>query len=180
MTVSVRDTLVRRFPRRSGWLPSRHTVVHEGIPNALASFVDRPQASAWYPHYDFETIRWQLGRCPMIESATILAEGAAAVIWHLHRNSDWQMVLFQLPGGEDQLPLVIGQAARVAWRRGGNILSTLVSKMDRLYDDNLMRQLYFKTDEHYPLYLFKPPEDPMPLINLQRLNGLATDLASIG
>ena len=121
---------LRRMPR-----PAEAVRTEPGVAAAAAPLFEGEGIEGWHPVYDFEYLDWQIGRCPVLESATCftpsVAPQAAALFWR-QRSSGfrWRMALAAAPGARGPLMAVLSEAVRQIGARKGSVISVLVSQLD--------------------------------------------------
>lgn len=178
-----RAPLVGRAPLPAARTSARRTRVEAGVAHALDALLAAPRGPGWFPAYDTSYLDWVVGRCPVLECASILAPDdgaprAAALLWRRRESAArWRLALFAAPDecGPDGLArAVLARAAREARRRGGSLLSLLLSRLDDDLASAVRGGLRAFEREPQPLYVLVSRSPDVD--ELGRLSYLDADL----
>ena len=166
------------------------TRIVPGISGEIAPLLDAELArtasgNPTRPAYELAYVDWLLGRCPEIETWTVLAgtngpPGAAAALWRRRAtpNPEWRVVLWQLPGDNAAARAVLDAAARRARAEGGNMLAAMVSFNDTERRDAFASSGFSPRRGNHPLYISARSAD-QPCLPISGLSLLDTDMAYI-
>jgi hypothetical protein len=122
------------------WMPKRmgrsDVTTQAGVAPQIAPLVELRQGNGWYPHYDVEYVDWQIGRSPLLLSATSYSRGvgdplAAALYWRPRAFSDfWRLALWWNKEHPERLSSVIDEAISRVYQDHGMGISVIVSHLD--------------------------------------------------
>lgn len=166
---------LRRMPR-----PVKAVRTEAGVAPAAAPLFEGAGVEGWHPAYDFEYLDWQVGRCPVLESATCFTPSAkpqaAALFWRLRASGfRWRMALAAVPGAQAPLTAVLCEAIRRIGERSGSLVSVLVSQLDEDLVAALRAQPRSIARTRCPLFLLATKAVSEPIDGLHRLSFLDTD-----
>ena len=167
----------RRTVARGGAVVGSEAGIAPALMRALSSATGA--GNGWVPTYDFEHLQWMLGRCPVVEAASVYSTGtappAAAVVWRPTNGRRWRMAVWQAPGSDSQAAAVIDEAVRLVDRQGGHAVSTLAARTDTATLALLSAANFQEGELSLPLYVLAAGETPVH--DVARLSHLDSDLA---
>lgn len=157
----------------------------QGVSEAAASLFGVPRSAGWHPHYDYEYVDWQVGRCPTLTSWTCYAtaEGepqAAAVLWRSSKSTDfWRISLWAKLGVQDYLWAVLRQAVKHIRDQKALSVSIIVSHLDIELIGFLRANGFLLFSGRDPLFLCAPKDGGQQIDELSSLSYMDTDSASL-
>jgi hypothetical protein len=151
-----------------------------GVSRAIAPLL--VAGGGWRPRYDFEYVDWQIGRCPALLSATCYAPAdspqAAAALWRTRQDPGlWRAAIWAHPDAREAADSVAAAALEHAYENQGEVLSILVSRLDRELAGILRRRGFFTRRPRRPLDAILNAKGNEPFEELHGLSFLDTDLA---
>jgi hypothetical protein len=154
--------------------------VEAGVSPALADMRQCVSDNECVPSYDHDYLDWQLGRCPGIESASVLSPSrearAGALCWRLTGGKQWRMALWVGGAAEESAHAVVWKALNEIARRGGHAVSAITSRTDAATAALLENAGFRATGRELPLYVLSRAGLTAPQ-SLARLSYLDSDLA---
>jgi hypothetical protein len=166
------------------WIPrsARAVKTESGLARAVAPLIEAGSGEHWAPEYDFGYVDWQIGRSPVLLSATSYSPDqgsprAAALYWRPRSSSHfWRLVLWAEPDSSDHLTAVLRAAVSHVYESGGMAISTIVSRLEieRL---RFLKAAGFVARGRRALYHCAGGDRASPPVELSGLSYLDTDLA---
>jgi len=161
--------------------------IQPGVAPRLEHALARHPQPTPAPAYDLEYVQWQCGRCPEIDSWTVLdgrdvAAAAAAVVFRARcAPGHWRMVWWE-PAAGAAAPgaKVLRAASAFAYAQGARSLSAIVSRADERAASRLRAEGFMLQRGGQPLYV--NPSDRTAFVPFDRVGSLSyldTDLAHL-
>ena len=152
-----------------------------GIALRLAAVLEgATRGAAWSPSYDFSYVRWQLERCPVLESLTVYVDDraalAAAVVWRPKGGAHWRIACWASDTGAEHCGAVIDEAVSRVDALGAESLSALAGRSDMESLGWLKAAGFRENALSLPLYvLARDPNTP-----IDRVSGLGYTDSDLG
>lgn len=173
-----------RERRQRAW---RNAEIELGVSEKLQPLLDICPGEGHYALYDLPFLQWQIGRCPILSSATVTlcdrrGLRAGALLWR-HQDSvlSWRAAVWARPGsrGEYQhaLERILLASTEHIYREGGALLSLVVSRGDEALKAALTHLGFRATRGHRALYAAHNAHSSQSIVELSGLNFLAADLS---
>ncbi len=173
-----------RERRQRAW---RNAAIEIGVGETLQPLLDTCPGEGYYALYGLPFLQWQIGRCPVLSSATVTLSDrrglrAGSLLWR-HQDSvlSWRAAIWARPGsrGEYQhaLESVLLAATEHVYREGGALLSLVVSRGDTALKAALTHLGFRATRGHRALYASHNDNSSQSIVELNSLNFLAADLS---
>ena len=168
------------------WIPrgarARAVRTESGLARSAARLIEADGGEHWAPGYDFGYVDWQIGRSPVLVSATSYspdrgAPRAAALYWRPRTSAElWRLALWAAPDSHDHLAAVLREAVSHVYENGGMAISTIASRLetDRL---GFLKAAGFVAGSRRALYHCASSDRERPPVELSGLSYLDTDLA---
>jgi len=161
--------------------------IQPGVAPRLEHALARHPQPTPAPAYDLEYVQWQCGRCPEIDSWTVLdgrdvAASAAAVVFRARSApGHWRMVWWEPAAGAAAAGAnVLRAASAFARAQGARSLSAIVSRADERAASRLRAEGFMLQRGGQPLYV--NPSDRAAFVPFDRVGSLSyldTDLAHL-
>jgi hypothetical protein len=169
-----------RWIRRSA--RGRAVRTESGVARLAARLIEADGGEHWAPSYDFNYVDWQIGRSPVLVSATSYspdrgAPRAAALYWRPRASSEfWRLALWAKPDSYDHLAAVLREAVSHVYESGGMAISAIVSRLEteRL---GFLKAAGFVAGGRRALYHCSSSDRNSSPVELSGLSYLDTDLA---
>jgi hypothetical protein len=168
---------LRRVPR-----PTQAVRTESGLVPAAAPLIESEGRGHPAPAYDFGYVDWQIGRSPVLVSATSYgpprgSPRAVALYWSPRDSLGlWRLAVWAEPDSSAQLSAVLRTAVRHVYERGGIVLSTIVSRLETERID-LLHSAGFVSRGSRALYYCASGAQASAPFELSGLSYLDTDLA---
>jgi hypothetical protein len=166
------------------WIPrgARLVKTESGLARPAARLIEASAGEQWAPAYDVNYVDWQIGRSPVLVSATSLSPDrgpprAAALYWRRSSSSKlWRLALWSAADSSDHLTAVLREAISQIYDGGGMAISMIVSRLEveRL---SLLKGAGFVAKGRRDLYGCTSREGARSPVELSGLSYLDTDLA---
>ena len=173
-----------RERRQRAW---RNADIEIGVSETLQPLLDHCPGEGHYALYDLPFLQWQIGRCPVLGSATVTLSDrrglrAGALLWH-HQDSvlSWRASVWARPGSQGEyqhaLERVLLASTEYIYREGGALISLVTSRGDTILKAALQHLGFRATRGHRALYASHNANSSQSIVELNGLNFLAADLS---
>jgi len=167
--------------RPRGGRPNVGVRTEAGIAPPLAEVLESAtRGAAWSPVYDFDYVRWQLERCPVLESFTVYVDArsapAAAVVWRPKRGAHWRMAFWAIDTGAEHCGAVIDEAVNRVYALGAESLSALAGRGDTVSLGCLRAAGFRENALSLPLYVLARDRNTP----IERVSGLGYADSDLG
>jgi len=170
-----------RVPLRLGRTRTTGSVkVEAGIASPLAGALEgAATGAAWRPVYDVEYVRWQLERCPVLESFTAYVDDrsapAAAVGWRPKGGVHWRLAFWANDAGAERCGAVIDAAVSRMYALGAASISVIAGGRDAGRLRHLQAAGFRANALSLPLYVLARDRNT-PIAGISGLGYTDTDL----
>lgn len=135
------------------------------------------------PVYDVDYVDWQLGRCPVVDSWTLMTESArpsaAAVLWRRRQSKRvWRLAAWRRDGADDEVRALVRCAIDEVRGGGGAGLAVLAPSVDPGLAGVLQELGFRRVNEPRPLFVTtNEPAAGGGVHGVRRLSYVDSDLA---
>jgi hypothetical protein len=126
----LRSVALRRLAAR------KKASIEPGVSDWLEGLLDAGRTHSTIPVYDLRYLKWQIERCPGVESVTCRIERgntlAGALAWHAKSDRrSWRVALWTKSESHEETRNVLDAVIDFVSRQGGHRVSTIASRLDR-------------------------------------------------
>jgi len=170
-----------KVPLRRSAAARRGFKTDGGVASSLGAVLESAaEGDSWRPLYDFGYVKWQLERCPVLESFTVYAQDqavpTAAVAWRPKAGLHWRLAFWTRGDDAEMTRAVVEEVVARVYAAGGASVSALTGRDDQASLAILTSAGFRQNDLSLPLYVLAR-ERPAPIERVSALGYTDSDLS---